>query len=183
MTEMNDRLLDAAEAAVRLRGYHAVSFRELADELGIKSASVHYYYRQKEDLGLALVARYQAHFFKRLDERAVGLFRFEQALAAFIAVYREALVGSDRICLCGMLGAESSGLPPPLAAAVAEFFEANIDWLDKRMPEIWPSATRRGLADSIVASLQGAMMLTASLKDHARFDTIAEELQARFGTL
>ena len=183
MTEMNDRLLDAAEAAVRLRGYHAVSFRELADDLGIKSASVHYYYRQKEDLGLALVARYQTRFFHRLDECAAGASNFDEALAAFIAVYREALVGSDRICLCGMLGAESSGLPPPVAASVAGFFKANIDWLDERMPEPWPSVTRRGRADAIVASLQGAMMLAASIKDHARFDAIADELQSRFGTL
>lgn len=182
MSEMNDRLLDAAEAAVRLRGYHAVSFRELADDLGIKSASVHYYYRQKEDLGLALVARYQARFFHRLDECAASPCSFDEALAAFIAVYREALVGSDRICLCGMLGAESSGLPPPLATAVADFFTANIDWLVERMPQSWPNATRLSRADSIVASLQGAMMLSASLKDHARFDTTAAELQARFET-
>ena len=57
MSETIDRLLDAAEDGMRLRGYHAVSFRELAMALGIKSASVHYYFRQKEDLGLALVAR------------------------------------------------------------------------------------------------------------------------------
>lgn len=177
---MNDRLLDAAEAAMRLRGYHAVSFRDLAEVLGIKSASVHYYYPQKEDLGLALVARYQQHFFRLLEERAAHLTRFEDFLPAFISVYRDSLAGSDRICLCGMLGAESSGLPPALAAAVAGFFQANIDWLVNHMPAAWPPAQRHAKARSIVATLQGGMMLAGSMQDHAGFDATTADLSARF---
>ena len=35
MSETVDGLLDAAEIAMRSRGYHGVSFRELADDVGI----------------------------------------------------------------------------------------------------------------------------------------------------
>ena len=49
-----DKLMDAAENSVRMRGYHAVSFRDLADELGIKSSSVHHYFPRKEDLAVAV---------------------------------------------------------------------------------------------------------------------------------
>ena len=51
-------LLNAAERRVRRSGYNAVSFRDLADDVGIKSASVHYHFPQKADLGVALVERY-----------------------------------------------------------------------------------------------------------------------------
>ena len=47
MSETVDCLQDAAEIAMRSRGYHGVSFRELADDVGIKSASVHYYRRKR----------------------------------------------------------------------------------------------------------------------------------------
>jgi AcrR family transcriptional regulator len=51
-------LLDAAEKRIRKCGYNAVSFRDLAVDADIKSASVHYHFPRKEDLGLALVQRY-----------------------------------------------------------------------------------------------------------------------------
>lgn len=40
-------LLQAAENKVRLGGYSNFSFRELATEIGIKSASVHYHFPAK----------------------------------------------------------------------------------------------------------------------------------------
>lgn len=179
MNEMTARLLDAAETAVRARGYHAVSFRELADELGIKSASVHYYFRQKEDLGLALVARYRARFFEALDAATAHANTSDARLRAFAGVYRVALVGSESICLCGMLGAECSGLPPSLAAAVADFFKANIDWLVTSMDTTQAMRDRRDRATTIVATLQGAMMIATSLKNHRHFDAAAAGLFSR----
>ncbi len=173
MNEMMEKLLDAAESAVRVRGYHAVSFRELADELGIKSASVHYYFRQKEDLGLALVARYRARFFDQLNEATAAASSFDERLRAFIGVYRAALVSSDSICLCGVLGAECSGLPQPVGAVVAEFFKANVDWLIKGMDAALPMRSRRERATTIVAALQGAMMIATSMKDHRLFDLVS----------
>jgi TetR/AcrR family transcriptional repressor of nem operon len=162
--------MDAAENGIRLRGYHAVSFRDLAGELGIKSSSVHYYFRQKEDLGLALVRRYGERFFAALDAKAANARTPEARLRAFCGVYRDALVGSDRICLCGMLGAESCGLPKPLSDAVADFFAANIDWLAAALPKEVPARRRRKRAAHIVATLQGAMVLASSMKDHTIFD-------------
>ena len=175
MTDTLERLLDTAENAMRLRGYHAVSFRELADDLGIKSASVHYYFRQKEDLGLALVERYKERFFETLYPRAANADGAVGQVEAFCGVYRDVLVGSDRICLCGMLGAESAGLPPSLAAAVAEFFESNVAWLADTMSKLMPADEARRKAVRMVATLQGAMVLASSIKDHGIFDDAAEE--------
>jgi len=45
---------------MRAGGFHACSFREIATDVGIKSASVHHHFPAKADLGAALVARYTA---------------------------------------------------------------------------------------------------------------------------
>ncbi|MEM7124126.1 MAG: TetR/AcrR family transcriptional regulator [Pseudomonadota bacterium] len=178
MSQTLETLLDAAESDIRLRGYHAVSFRELADEIGIKSSSVHYYFRQKEDLGLALVERYRERFFSALEKLTSRAETPEERLGAFVALYRQALVGSDRICLCVMLGVESRGLPSALAKAVAAFFEANIGWLVNAMPASMPADERQSRAIHIVGTLQGAMLLASALGDHAIFDAAAQDLMA-----
>lgn len=178
MSDTIDRLLDAAETGIRLRGYHAVSFRDLADELEIKSSSVHYYFRQKEDLGLAVVERYTARVFAALKAQAANAETPTDHLAALCAVYRQALKGSDSICLCGMLGAESAGLPPKLAAAVAAFFQANIDWITSVLPQKLPAKARREKATHILATLQGAMTVAGSLKSHKVFDEAVRDLLA-----
>lgn len=41
MNETAERLMDLAEARIRQAGYRGFSFRDLAAEIGIKSASVH----------------------------------------------------------------------------------------------------------------------------------------------
>ena len=46
-----EALLKVAEDKVRKGGYNNFSFREIANEVGIKSASVHYHFKTKADLG------------------------------------------------------------------------------------------------------------------------------------
>ena len=178
MSDTITRLLDAAETGIRLRGYHAVSFRDLAEELGIKSSSVHYYFRQKEDLGLAVVERYTERVFAALTAETANTETPIDYLTAFVSVYRHALKGSDSICLCGMLGAESAGLTEKLAAAVAAFFQENIDRIAANLPRTMPAKARREKATHILATLQGAMTVATSLKSHKVFDNAVRDLLA-----
>ena len=52
-TDTKQTILEAARRVVQSRGYNALSFRELAKEVGIKSASIHYHFPTKGDLGAA----------------------------------------------------------------------------------------------------------------------------------
>lgn len=182
MTDTRTSLLDLAENNIRQRGYHAVSFRELADELGIKSASVHYHFRQKEDLGLALVERYSKHFFEILENESVGSTGSYEKVEAFCQTYKNALNASDKVCLCGILGAETTGLPPVLNTQVSTFFQANIDWVESALPAQMSKKDRASKSQQIVATLQGAMMLSVSLGSSKvldrSIDSILQDLKA-----
>jgi len=97
MTDTRTKILDLAEKLIRQHGYHAVSFRDLADELGIKSASIHYHFRHKEDLGEAVIARYAEAFHEGLGgampkgmSEAVADF-FEQNLVWLAAAMPESV--------------------------------------------------------------------------------------------
>ncbi|WP_442915763.1 TetR/AcrR family transcriptional regulator [Leisingera sp. SS27] len=57
-----ERILGVAEKAARLGRCNAFSFREIAAEIGTKSASVHYHFPAKEAAGKALVEQYSDNF-------------------------------------------------------------------------------------------------------------------------
>ena len=64
-------ILKQAELKVREGGYNNFSFRELANDVGIKSASVHYYFPTKADLGAELAAQYTLGFLDLLGDPKV----------------------------------------------------------------------------------------------------------------
>jgi TetR/AcrR family transcriptional repressor of nem operon len=62
------RILDVAERLVQRRGFNGFSYADVAAELGITTASLHYHYAGKADLGQALIDRYAARFMAALAD-------------------------------------------------------------------------------------------------------------------
>jgi len=149
-----------------------MSFRDLASDLGIKSSSVHYYFRHKEDLAVALVDRYSEKFFSRLQTQNNG----KPNIATLCAMYRAAFTTQGHICLCGILGAEKNGLPEKVSQAVTQFLSKNVNWAIEHLPENTPEHIRQRKAEHIVATLQGALILTKNLSGIDVFDRIADDL-------
>lgn len=171
-----DKLLDAAEFRMRRGGYNAVSFRDLAGDTNIKSSSVHYHYPRKEDLGVALVERYSERVFARLAKAAAKADTPRDKLLAFRSVYRMALTKDDAICLCGLLGAETAGLPDAMVQGLQAFFKANISWVQDALPSTLSKSERYKRACALVAGYQGALMLATSLADKKLFDATTKHL-------
>lgn len=172
-----EKLLDAAEHRMRSGGFHAVSFRDLADDLSIKSASVHYYFRHKEDLGAAVVARYRDRFLADLDARIDGADDPKARVEAMVEAFRAALSNADQVCLCGVMGAESLGLPEPVRKEVAAFMVACVDWLaDGYKSAGHPPDRARARALTLIAALEGAMILAVATADDGAFDVVADQL-------
>ncbi|MEM7057906.1 MAG: TetR/AcrR family transcriptional regulator [Pseudomonadota bacterium] len=161
-----EKLLDAAELRMRRGGYNSVSFRDLASDVNIKSASVHYHFPTKEAMTISLVERYSARIFEQLDLRSNKAERPEDRLAAFSAVYEAALKHDGAVCLCVMLGSELPGLPQDLQAVVKKFFEANIEWVAKALPSGLSTAEKRRRASTYVAAHQGAMLMAVAVEDY-----------------
>jgi TetR/AcrR family transcriptional regulator, transcriptional repressor for nem operon len=178
-----DKILDAAQTRMRKAGYNAVSFRDLAADTVVKSASVHYHFARKEDLGVALVERYHQHFFSALQDRVATADAPEKKVKAICELYRDTLQTDDAICLCGMLGAESPGLPPAVKAAVSQFFQANIDWIGQALQEHLPKLKRQSFATGAVASLQGGMLVATSLSNAQVFDVVIAGVQQNLSAL
>ena len=165
------RILDSAERMARQGGYNSSSFREIATEIGIKSASVHYHFANKEVLGAALAERYTNRFLDGLGEPTAE--DADEMLRRYAASYRQALIEDGQMCLCGMFGAEISDLPDPVARQTRAFFVRNIQWLGQvfQAKGLGPKDAETKAA-RLIAALEGAMILSRSLKDDALFDRI-----------
>jgi TetR/AcrR family transcriptional regulator, transcriptional repressor for nem operon len=171
---MRERILETAERLARSAGYAEMTYREIAKDIGIKSASVHYHFPTKAELGVALVEAYAARFRDRLNE--IDQSDLQQAIAAYINLYQEAFVLGKSICLCAMLGAEANGLPAEVNAQTRLFFEMNIDWLTKLF-ERHLGEESADLATLLVTSLEGAMIVASVRSDGGVFGRIAGEMQ------
>lgn len=170
-------ILDAAERRMRCGGFDAVSFRDLAAEVGIKSASVHYYFPQKADLGVAVVDRYADRFLKSLGPPDDPADIVTMRIARLCATYRSAVIDDGRICLCCILGGEALDLPPPVSAAVGRSFTRILDWTARALKAGQPGSDDSPLnAAHIVASLQGAMILAIATKQPEHFIDIEKRL-------
>lgn len=128
MSGKRSELESVAKDAVQRSGLHDLSFRTLADKVGVKSASVHYYFPEKSDLARTLIETYTADFSEKLaaiDRRKLSLLK---KLEAFIRIFEEVLK-DDKFCLCGMMAAEVATLNDENRALLSKYFQQAERWL------------------------------------------------------
>jgi TetR/AcrR family transcriptional regulator, transcriptional repressor for nem operon len=179
------RILDVAERLVQLRGFNGFSYADVAAELGITKAALHYHFAGKAELGEALIARYATRFSQALADVEARRPDAPARLDAYAALYLNVL-RDQRMCLCGMMAAEFETLPEPMQNAVVSFFDENEDWLTHVLKEGRADRTLvfegspRDMARMIVSGLEGAMLVARPFGDVARFQDAARRL---LGTL
>ncbi len=179
------RILDIGERLVQVRGFNGFSYADVAAELDMTKAALHYHFPGKGELGRALIERYTQRFLQALADIDARIPDAPAKLEAYAGLYAEVLRGR-RMCLCGMLAAEYQTLPEPMRAAVIAFIDANEAWVEKvlsdgaRAGSIALAGRASDAARLIVSGLEGAMLVARPYGDVARFDTAAERLLAGF---
>ena len=181
--DTRSRILDIAERLVQIRGYNGFSYADIASELGITKASLHYHFAGKAELGDALIERYATRFAEALDAIDEGAVGSPAKLDAYTDIYAGVL-RDRRMCLCGMLAAEYDTLPEAMRAAIIRFFDSNEAWLTRVLEQgeeegalrLTGSATEA--AQTIVSSLEGAMLIARPYGDVDRFEAAATRLMA-----
>lgn len=184
-------ILDAAQALAQTRGFNAFSYRDLADRVGIRTASIHYHFPSKADLGRALVERYHdvvagmlAAIARDTTDAPERLARYADLLESVLATPGE---GDElRICLGGMLASDFPTLPPDMQEGVAYFVRANVAWLADVLERGRNDGTLAFTGDSdaaataLFSALEGAMMVARSCDDPSRYRATADWLLANF---
>lgn len=178
-------VLDVAEELVQTRGYNAFSFRDLAERIGIRAASIHYYFPSKADLCRALLVRYRRQFRTALEEIDRGAKDPRRKLKRYAQSFQETLEAGNRMCLCGMLASDVATLPAAVRGELRGFFDDNQAWLARVLTEGRESGKLRfdGAAEAearlIVSGLEGAMLVARLYEDPTLFRAMTRRLLAR----
>ena len=177
------RILDVAERLVQVRGFNGFSYADIAAELQITKAALHYHFASKADLGEALIARYADRFMGALASLDTADGTASAKLDSYAGLYLQVL-RNRKMCLCGMLAAEYQTLPQPMQDAVIRFFDQNESWLESVLEQgradgsLHFAGSARDIARMIVGGLEGAMLVARPYGDVARFQAAAANLLA-----
>jgi TetR/AcrR family transcriptional regulator, transcriptional repressor for nem operon len=178
-----ERILDSAERLVQTKGFNSFSYGDVAAELGVTKASLHYHFPGKAELGEALMARYSQRFSEALVKIDQDLPSARARLEAYAELYADVLRGK-RMCMCGVLAAEYETLPAPMRAEVLRFFDENQRWLTDLLTAgqadhtLSFSGPVQDTAQNILSTLEGAMLVARPYGDLGRFDAARRRLLA-----
>jgi TetR/AcrR family transcriptional repressor of nem operon len=167
-------ILEAAEIRIRRGGFESVSYRDLAADVGIKAASVHYHFPQKALLGAAVVDRYSNKVSAALGAVDLTQATTAEHLQRLYNCYSAAVQNDGMICLGCMLGAESKDLPDAVSEAARRFFKRLLDWIESALGDRDDAAT---LAVHTIGTLQGTMILAVTLKRPELMDEATAQLK------
>jgi TetR/AcrR family transcriptional repressor of nem operon len=169
-------ILAAAKLVAQAHGYAGLNFRDLAQTVGIKAASIYYYFPSKADLAAAVAKRYwedSAAYLESLLENSSGPL---EALRRYPETFRWALENDNRICLCSFMSAQFDDLPDPVRKEVQAFTDVNLAWLKKTLvaAKLATSKNAEKRANAIYSGIVGAQLMARSRADITLYDSLVE---------
>ncbi|ASL46899.1 HTH-type transcriptional repressor NemR [Burkholderia sp. AD24] len=174
---VRSQILDHAVTLIMLRGYNGFSYRDLSNLVGIKTASIHYYFPSKDDLVLEAVSSYSDEVLSSMN--AIGdTLPADAKLSKYTKLFGKTLGDGDQICLCGMLAADIESLPDDIRQAVQAFFKANERWLTKVLVQGVEEGTLaingkpENAARALFAAYQGSVLASRLFKTKARLEDV-----------
>lgn len=182
-----DQILDVGVRLIHHQGYHCTSVDDVLRETGVGKGNFYYYFKSKEDLGYAIIDRVTRGF---IDETLVPAFAdpaadsIEQThrfLDRVVQIHRERnCVGG---CPLGNLASEMSDVHEGFRRRLADIF---VQWRHGLTEALGRGRTEgrlssgcepAGVAEFIVAALEGAILLAKVARDIAVLERCVAELK------
>ncbi len=177
------------QSLIQSRGYNAISFNDIAEQVGIKKPSIVHHYSSKAVLGQAVVQRYRKgfsqalnDFFENKENTPLDAFNF------YCVPYLDFGKEGDKVCLCAALAGEFMALPKSMQKEVQAFFESHTQWLESILNAGIESADFSfdeepvEMAQLILDSLQGSLIVKRSTGNAEHIENAVKLLSKRIMT-
>ncbi len=181
MTENSrEQILFAAQKIAQAHGYSGLNFRNLAEDVGIKAASIYYYFPSKADLAVAVAKRYWENAAAALEALLAESSDPAKALRRYPETFRWALENENRMCLSGFMAAEYDDLPEAVRKEIQTFADVNVAWLSKVLSAAKVVSPKKSgpRARAIFAAVGGAQLMARSRSDIALYDALIDSYRA-----
>ena len=183
MIDRKEQILDTATELLQTRSFTSFSYQDLSDRLGITKASIHHHFPSKDDLGVALAARYYVLSKAALEAIADQYKKPWDRFEAYIAMMGQIIHSGEKICASCVIQAEYNVVPEGMRREASRLCEFIVGWLAAVLAEgreqgvmTFPG-TPQDQALMIHTAVQGALQL-ARAEGPKRFTAVARQLKA-----
>jgi AcrR family transcriptional regulator len=146
----------------------------------VKNAAIHYHFRSKEDLSVAVIKRYRERFKLWINNARVKDLSHEKKLDWFFGIYTDMRADKGKVCLVGSMEAEFNSIPGGVQGEVQALHKELLAWLQNTLNEGREagSFSFKGepaiKAALIMSTLQGGLQMARALGTKRFHDVIAQ---------
>jgi TetR/AcrR family transcriptional regulator, transcriptional repressor for nem operon len=173
-TGSRNKILAVATKIAQAHGYGGLNLRALAEEVGIKAASLYHHFPSKADLATAVAKRYWEDAAVAFEALSSKIPDPTDRLRKYPGEFRKALESDNRICLCSFMTAEYDDLPDSVKAEVQAFNDVNVAWLAKTLVAAGITSPKdaKKRAHAIFAAVAGAQLMARGRSDIKLYDSL-----------
>ncbi len=176
--DKRDRLTEAAVALAYRQGYHQTTLTDIATESGVPVGNVYYYFKTKDDIGEAVLRHRQGEF----DVVRDRLDSLPTPTARLVAFIDRTMANASQVarhgCPMGSLSAELLKNGGPLAERANVLLGRPMEWMEEQFRQLGETKEAGDLALQLQSSLQGASLLTQSLRNPSLLEREGARLKA-----
>jgi TetR/AcrR family transcriptional regulator, transcriptional repressor for nem operon len=171
------RLIEAAKLAFYHHGFATTTLADVAALAEVPLGNVYYYFRTKDDLLAAVI---NAHL-REIQARFAQWDQEPQPRDRLLSWLQSEREGQHELarygCPYGSLGQEVGKEVTPAIALAAQLLQVHIEWAAEQFRLLGKEPTEaHDLAADLVAALQGAFLLSCSLRSPALLDRRLDRL-------
>ena len=159
------KILNYAQQLIIERGVNAFSYRDISEEVGIKTASIHYHFPTKDDLCLAVTQRFTKSFTDQLASLANSTESGINRINSYGKILINAYDDGRGFCLCASLATDEASLSEDISKVVKDFFTDSKVWVKQAIKdgqaqgEIADSVNAEKTANAIVSLFEGGLVI------------------------
>jgi TetR/AcrR family transcriptional regulator, transcriptional repressor for nem operon len=185
-----DRLIFAALRLFWEKGYASTSVSDVLQAAHMHSGSLYHFFPGKQELLLAVLETYRKGIGAMLLAPAwEGIDDPIEKVFALLARYRENIVQTECFygCPIGSLALELHEPDPVVRDLLAANFEAWVDAVEQCLADAGPrlpaNIDRRALAEFVLTTMEGGVMLSRTFRTVDYFDRAVRELRTHIERL
>jgi len=186
--DTRQRILDSAQRLTQTRSFHGFSFQDIADEVGVRKASLYHHFDSKDDVAVAMLKR-AADWVRAELEKTEGR-EPKERLEAYFDIFHQIYGKGERMCPGGSFAAVFDAVSSPVQTAVHRFAKMHIDWLEDVVRDgveqgqfTVGDQRPRDVAAQIAAAVQGALLVGRLSSDRHVLDVVVEGMRRYLGYL
>lgn len=179
-----DKIIDTTRRLIQTRAYHGFSFQDIADNVGIKKASLYHHFKSKDDVAIEVlrssIEAIEAELGKSAEKPA------SQRLEKYLAMTRTIQGAGERMCPGCSFAAILDAVSPAVQSEVQRFIQFHLDWLEqilregREAGEFHYERPAKVEAEYLFSSIQGAITIARLTSSAKVFDNVMAHVRDYF---